>query len=149
MNLLDTGVNHEHIGQPHQTNSPVATVDANVLSTYIYIYTYNFIHGARMTRVLIGAGTFWRWNRFKIVHIQRFLTLPTPDLSHPTASLGWLLCGLCGLLQCGLCGSQTSRFPIYPMIKNLVGHVDVPCLEPKQKYQQVHTPSWRKNGNVI
>ena len=57
MNLLDTGVNHEHIGQhgqPRQTHPPVATVDANVLSTYC-------VPGTRMTRVLLGAGTlFWR-----------------------------------------------------------------------------------------
>ena len=31
MNLLDTGVNREHIGQPRQTHPPVATVDANAL----------------------------------------------------------------------------------------------------------------------
>ena len=38
---------------------------------------------------------FGGWNRLKIVGIQRLLTLPTPNLSHPTACLGRLLCG-CG-----------------------------------------------------
>ena len=88
---------------------------------------------------LIEAGTFWEseTDYSKSTFCQRFLTLPTPNLSHPTASLGWLLCGLCGLLLCGLCGSQMSRFPIYPIwLKTLVGHVDVPC-RLKQKYQQV------------
>ena len=45
---------------------------------------------------LIGAGTlFWRVKQVEIVDIQRLLTLPTPNLSHPTACLGRLLCG-CG-----------------------------------------------------
>ena len=69
------------------------------------------------------------------MYIQRFLTLPTPNLSHPTASLSGLLCGPCG--------SQMSRFPIYLIwlkkIKNLVGHVDVPCLEDQSKSTNKYT----------
>ena len=87
MNLLDTGVNHQHTGQPRQTHPPVATVDANAL--------------------WLKLGPFGEWNRFKRVDIQRFPTLPTPNLSQPTASLGGLLCGLCG--------SQMPRFPTYPI----------------------------------
>ena len=54
----------------------------------------------------LELGPFGEWNRFKRVCIQRFLTLPTPNLSHSTASLGL------GRL---LCGSQMPRFPICPI----------------------------------
>ena len=103
MNLLDRGMNHEHIGQPRQTHPAVATVDANVLSTIIISY----IEPEWPVFWLELGPCFGEWDRFKIVDIQRFLTLPTPNLSHPTASLGGLLSGLCG--------SQMSRFPIYPI----------------------------------
>ena len=103
MNLLDTGMNHQHTGQPRQTHPPVATVDANVLSRFIISY----LEPKRPVFWLELGPCFGEWDRFKIVDIQRFPTLPTPNLSYPTASLGGLLCGLCK--------SQMSRFPIYPI----------------------------------
>ena len=103
MNLLDTGVNHPHTGQPRQTHPPVSTVDASVLSRFIISY----LEPKRPVSWLELGPCFGEWDGFKIVDIQRFLTRPTPNLSNPTASLSGLLCGLCK--------SQMSRFPIFPI----------------------------------
>ena len=65
---------------------------------------------------------FGGWNRLKIVDIQRLLTLPTPNLSHPTACLGRLLCG---------CGCKAKREVLQVLDSSC------PTLgRPKQKYQE-------------
>ena len=142
MNLLDTGVNHEHIRQPRQTHPPVATVDANVLSTYIII---SCMEPDWPVFWLELGPCFGEWNRFKIVDIQRFLTLPTPNLSHPTASLSGLLCGLRWSQLVKV--SQLAKLPIW--WKHLVGDMDVPCLEDfmKENCHLEHLPGLGKFKN--
>ncbi len=132
MNLLDTGVNHEHMGQPRQTHPPVATVDANVLSTCII-----YLEPKWPLFCLELGPCFGGWNRLKIVHIQRFLTLPTPNLSHPTASLGRLLCG-----------SQMSRFPISVIWLKIWSCGCAMLGRPKQKYQQKYTRTHLDEGKM-